>query len=211
MSKVLNDEALDQLFRAARTHNAWLDKPVSDDTLRQVYDLMKWGPTSANSCPARFVFLRSQQAKERLRPALAPGNVEKTMKAPVAVIVAYDLLFYEKLPRLFPHSPAMRNLFAGNPQLVEVTAMRNSSLQGAYLMLAARATGLDCGPMSGFDNARVDEEFFGAGKECEGCDQEYFPAGHVKSNFLCNLGYGDRSKLFPRAPRLAFSEACTLL
>ncbi len=211
MSKVLNDEALDQLFRAARTHNAWLDKPVSDDTLRQVYDLMKWGPTSANSCPARFVFLRSQQAKERLRPALAPGNVEKTMKAPVTVIVAYDLLFYEKLPRLFPHSPAMRNLFAGNPQLVEVTAMRNSSLQGAYLMLAARGTGLDCGPMSGFDNARVDEEFFGAGKECEGCDQEYFPAGHVKSNFLCNLGYGDRSKLFPRAPRLAFSEACTLL
>ena len=211
MSKVLNDEALDQLFRAARTHNAWLDKPVSDDTLRQVYDLMKWGPTSANSCPARFVFLRSQQAKERLRPALAPGNVEKTMKAPVTVIVAYDLLFYEKLPRLFPHSPAMRNLFVGNPQLVEVTAMRNSSLQGAYLMLAARATGLDCGPMSGFDNARVDEEFFGAGKECEGCDQEYFPAGHVKSNFLCNLGYGDRSKLFPRAPRLAFSEACTLL
>ena len=210
MSKVLNDEALDQLFRAARTHNAWLDKPVSDDTLRQVYDVMKWGPTSANSCPARFVFLRSQQAKERLRPALAPGNVEKTMKAPVTVIVAYDLLFYEKLPRLFPHSPAMRNLFAGNPQLVEVTAMRNSSLQGAYLMLAARATGLDCGPMSGFDNARVDEEFFGAGKECEGCDQEYFPAGHVKSNFLCNLGYGDRSKLFPRAPRLAFNEACTL-
>ena len=211
MSKVLNDEALDQLFRAARTHNAWLDKPVSDDTLRQVYDLMKWGPTSANSCPARFVFLRSQQAKERLRPSLAPGNVEKTMTAPVTAIIAYDLLFYEKLPRLFPHSPAMRNLFAGNPQLVEVTAMRNSSLQGAYLMLAARATGLDCGPMSGFDNARVDEEFFGAGKECEGCDQEYFPAGHVKSNFLCNLGYGDRSKLFPRAPRLAFSEACTLL
>ena len=211
MSKVLNDEALDQLFRAASTHNAWLDKPVSDDTLRQVYDLMKWGPTSANSCPARFVFVRSQQAKERLRPALAPGNVEKTMKAPVTVIVAYDLLFYEKLPRLFPHSPAMRNLFAGNPQLVEATAMRNSSLQGAYLMLAARGTGLDCGPMSGFDNARVDEEFFGAGKECEGCDQEYFPAGHVKSNFLCNLGYGDRSKLFPRAPRLAFSEACTLL
>ena len=211
MSKVLNDEALDQLFRAARTHNAWLDKPVGDDTLRQVYDLMKWGPTSANSCPARFVFLRSRQAKERLRPALAPGNVEKTMKAPVTVIVAYDLLFYEKLPRLFPHSPAMRNLFAGNPQLVEVTAMRNSSLQGAYLMLAARATGLDCGPMSGFDNARVDEEFFGAGKECEGCDQEYFPAGHVKSNFLCNLGYGDRSKLYPRAPRLEFNEACTLL
>ncbi len=211
MSKALSDEALDQLFREARTYNAWLDKPVTDDTLRQVYDLMKWGPTSANSCPARFVFLRSRQAKDRLRPALAPGNVEKTMTAPVTAIVAYDLLFYEKLPRLFPHSPAMRNLFAGNPQLVEVTAKRNSSLQGAYLMLAARAMGLDCGPMSGFDNAKVDEEFFGAGKECDGCDQEFFPAGHVKSNFLCNVGYGDRSKLAPRAPRLAFNEACTLL
>jgi len=211
MSKTLSDEALDQLFREARTYNAWLDKPVTDDTLRQVYDLMKWGPTSANSCPARFVFLRSRQAKDRLRPALAPGNVEKTMTAPVTAIVAYDLLFYEKLPRLFPHSPAMRNLFAGNPQLVEVTAKRNSSLQGAYLMLAARAMGLDCGPMSGFDNAKVDEEFFGAGKECDGCDQEFFPAGHVKSNFLCNVGYGDRSKLAPRAPRLAFNEACTLL
>ena len=211
MSKALSDEALDQLFREARTYTAWLDKPVTDDTLRQVYDVMKWGPTSANSCPARFVFLRSRQAKDRLRPALAPGNVEKTMTAPVTAIVAYDLLFYEKLPRLFPHSPAMRNLFAGNPQLVEVTAKRNSSLQGAYLMLAARAMGLDCGPMSGFDNAKVDEEFFGAGKECDGCDQEFFPAGHVKSNFLCNLGYGDRSKLAPRAPRLAFNEACTLL
>src|SRR6266511_3438438 len=122
MSKILSDEALDQLFREARTYSAWLDKPVTDDILRQVYDVMKWGPTSANSCPARFVFLRSQQAKERLRPALAPGNVEKTMTAPVTAIVAYDLLFYEKLPRLFPHSPAMRNLFAGNPQLVEVTA-----------------------------------------------------------------------------------------
>src|SRR5436309_15854915 len=129
MSKVLSDEALDQLFRAARTHNAWLDKPVSDDTLRQVYDLMKWGPTSANSCPARFVVLRSQQAKERLRPALAPGNAEKTTKAPVTVTVAYALLFYEKLPMLRPHSPSMRNLFAANPQPVEVTAMRNSSLQ----------------------------------------------------------------------------------
>jgi 3-hydroxypropanoate dehydrogenase len=172
---------------------------------------MKWGPTSANSCPARFVFLRSQEAKERLRPTLAPGNVEKTMTAPVTVIVAYDLKFYEKLPKLFPHSPAMRDLFAANPQLVEVTARRNSSLQGAYLMLAARAVGLDCGPMSGFDNAKVDEEFFSAGRECEGCEQEYFPEGHVKSNFLCNLGYGDASKLLPRSPRLAFGEACSLL
>lgn len=133
------------------------------------------------------------------------------MTAPVTVIIAYDLLFYEKLPKLFPHAPAMRDLFAANPQLVETTAKRNSSLQGAYLMLAARAVGLDCGPMSGFDNAKVDEEFFGAGEECEGCEQEFFPAGHVKSNFLCNLGYGDRSKLFPRSPRLDFSDACTLL
>jgi 3-hydroxypropanoate dehydrogenase len=211
MAKVLSDEVLDQLFREARSFNGWLDKPVGDEMLRQMYDVMKWGPTSANACPARFLFLRSQQSRERLRPALAPGNVEKTMTAPVTVIIAYDLLFYEKLPKLFPHSPAMRSLFAENPQLIEATAKRNSSLQGAYLMLAARAIGLDCGPMSGFDNARVDEEFFGAGEECEGCEQEFFPSGHVKSNFLCSLGYGDRSTLFPRSPRLGFEEACTLL
>jgi 3-hydroxypropanoate dehydrogenase len=172
---------------------------------------MKWGPTSANGSPGRFVFLRSREAKERLRPSLAPTNVEKTMAAPVNVIIAYDLLFYEKLPKLFPHSPAIRSLFAQNPQLVEVTAKRNSSLQGAYLIVAARALGLDCGPMSGFDNAKLDEEFFGLGTECEGCEQEFFPAGHVKSNFLCNLGYGDVSKLFPRSPRLEFSEACSIL
>jgi 3-hydroxypropanoate dehydrogenase len=207
----LDDQALDLLFRQARTHTAWLDTPVSDDLLRQLYEVMKWGPTSANSCPARFLFLRSKKAKQRLLPALAPGNVDKTMTAPVTVIVAYDLTFYEKLPTLFPHSPGMRKLFAENPQLVEVTAKRNSSLQGAYLLMAARALGLDCGPMSGFDHAKVDDEFFGAGKECEGCEQEFFPAGHVKSNFLCNLGYGDRSKLAPRSPRLAFSEACTVL
>ena len=211
MTNGLGDAALDQIFREARTHSAWLDKPVADETLRRLYDLLKWGPTSANGSPARFVFLRSPEAKERLRPALAPGNVEKTMTAPVTVIVAYDLLFYEKLPKLFPHSPAMRGLFAANPQLVEETARRNSSLQGAYLMIAARALGLDCGPMSGFDNARLDEEFFGAGQGCEGCEQEFFPAGHVKSNFLCNLGYGDRSRLHPRALRLGFNEACTLL
>jgi len=211
MKSILQDEALDQIFREARTHTAWLDKPVSDETLRQLYELMKWGPTSANGSPARFVFVRTQEAKERLRPALAPGNVDKTMAAPVTVIIAYDLRFFEKLPKLFPHSPGMRDLFARNPQLVEETARRNSSLQGAYLIIAARALGLDCGPMSGFDNAKVDETFFGAGKECEGCEQEFFPSGHVKSNFLCNLGYGDESKLFPRAPRLAFNEACTLL
>ena len=210
MKNALADEALNQLFWEARTYSGWLDKPVTDDLLRRIYDLMKWGPTSANGNPARFVFLRSREAKERLRPFLAPGNVEKTMNAPVTIIVAYDLLFYEKLPKLFPQNPGMRNLFAGNPQLVEVTAKRNSSLQGAYLMVAARALGLDCGPMSGFDNARLDEEFFGASKECGGCEQEFFPAGHVKSNFLCNLGYGDTSKLYPRAPRLEFNEACTV-
>src|ERR1051325_10511257 len=208
MTEKLSDTALDQLFREARTHAAWLDKPISDETLRQVYDLAKWAPTSANGSPARFVFIRTPQGKERLKPALSPGNLEKTMTAPVTVIIAYDLLFFEKLPKLFPHSPAMRDLFAANPQLVEVTAKRNSSLQGAYLIMAARALGLDCGPMSGFDNAKIDEEFFGAGQECEGCEQEFFPAGHVKSNFLCNLGYGDPAKLFPRAPRLEFNEAC---
>lgn len=211
MSNALSEEGLDLLFRKARTHNAWLEKPVTDDTIRRLYDIMKWGPTSANSSPARFVFLRSQQAKERLRPALAPGNVDKTMSAPVTVIIAYDLTFYEKMTKLWPHNPAMGQAFAQNPQLVEVTARRNSSLQGAYLMLAARALGLDCGPMSGFDNAKVDEEFFGAGKEREGVQQEFLPEGCIKSNFLCNLGYGDPSGLYPRGPRLDFVEACKLL
>jgi 3-hydroxypropanoate dehydrogenase len=208
---MLSDECLDALFRNARTYSSWLDRPVGDDTLRAIYDLLKWAPTAANANPARFVFVRTQQAKERLRPSLAPGNVDKTMTAPVTVIVAYDLKFYEKLPKLFPHAPNMRDLYADNPQLVEVTARRNSSLQGAYFILAARAVGLDCGPMSGFDNAKLDEEFFAAGKECEGCDQEFFPEGHVRSNFLINLGYGDPAKLFPRLPRLDFAEACSLL
>ena len=211
MNQLLDDRAVDQIFRTARTFNGWLDKPVTEETLRQIYDLLKWGPTSANASPARFVFVRSPEAKERLRPTLSPGNVDKTMAAPVTVIVAYDLLFFEKLPKLFPHNPKMRDLFASNPQLVETTAKRNSSLQGAYLIIAARALGLDCGPMSGFDNAKLDEEFFGAGKECEGCEQEFFPSGHVKSNFLCNLGYGDPATLFPRGPRLEFGEACSML
>jgi 3-hydroxypropanoate dehydrogenase len=193
---ILSDTALDVIFRNARTHNAWLDRPVDDDTLRALYDLLKWGPTSANASPARFVFLRSRQAKERLRPALSPGNVDKTMAAPVTVIVGHDLRFYEHLPRLFPHADA-RSWFAGNDELIRTTAFRNGSLQGAYLIVAARALGLDCGPMSGFDNARVDAEFF--------------PDGTVKSNFLCNLGYGDPAKLFPRSPRLPFEEACQLL
>ncbi len=211
MRNTLPDEALDQLFCQARTYSAWLDKPVSDDTLQRLYGLMKWGPTSANASPARFFFIRSREGKERLRPTLAPANVDKTMAAPVTVIVAYDLLFFEKLPKLFPHNAAMRELFAQNPQLVETTAKRNSSLDGAYLIVAARALGLDCGPMSGFDNENLDREFFAAGKEREGRDQEFFPAGHVKSNFLCNLGYGDAAKLHPRAPRLEFNEACSLL
>ena len=210
MNQVLGDEALDQLFRQARTHTAWLDKPVTDDTLRQLYELMKWPPTSANSNPARIVFVRSPEGKQRLLPALAPGNVQKVMTAPVTAIIAFDLKFYEKLPKLFPHNPGMRDLFARSPELIEMTARRNSSLQGAYLMLAARAQGLDCGPLSGFDNAKVDDEFFGAGKPCAGCEEEFFLEAHVKSNFLCNLGYGDPSKLFPRSPRLSFEEACSL-
>ena len=211
MGQVINDQALDTLFREARTYSRWLPRPVTDETLRNLYDLLKWGPTSANASPARFAFLRSREAKERLRPALAPLNVEKTMAAPVTVIVAYDMKFYEQLPTLFPHNPGMAKLFETNPDLVEATARRNSSLQGAYLIMAARALGLDCGPMSGFDQTKVDEEFFAAGRPCFGCDQEFFPEGHVKSNFLCNLGYGDPSTLFPRLPRLPFNEARSLL
>jgi 3-hydroxypropanoate dehydrogenase len=211
MHHSLGDEALDQIFRQARTHTAWLDKPVSDDTLRQIHDLMKWGPTSANTSPARFLFLRTPEAKQKLLPALAPGNVEKTMKAPVTAIIGYDLRFYDKLPELFPHSPKMRDLFANNSELAELTAKRNSSLQGAYLIIAARALGLDCGPMSGFDNSKVDHAFFGAGREEHGCDQEFFPTTHVRSNFLCNIGYGDPAKVLPRNPRLGFDEACVLL
>ena len=197
MSHQLDDEALDIVFRKARTHIFWLDKPVSDDLLRQVYDLMKWGPTSANCSPGRILFLRTPEAKERLRPALSPNNTDKTMKAPVTAIIAHDLKFYENLPRLFPNNPAAREWFSGSPPLAEVTAFRNGTLQGGYFILAARALGLDCGPMSGFDNAKVDAEFF-AGSS-------------VKSNFLCNVGYGDATKLFPRNPRLEFDEACKLL
>src|SRR5271166_2560198 len=211
MHSPLSYEALDQIFRQARTHTAWLDKPVSDDTLQQLYDLMKWGPTSGNGFPARILFLRTPEAKQKLLPALSPGNVEKTMKAPVTAIIGYDLRFHDHLPELFPQNPNMRDLFENSPDLAEVTAKRNSSLQGAYLIIAARALGLDCGPMSGFDNAKVDHEFFGAGREEQGCDQEFFPTTHVRSDFLCNLGYGDPVKLAPRNPRLDFEEACVLL
>jgi len=211
MGEAINDQGLDTLFRAARSYAKWLPRPVPDDTLRSLYDVLKWGPTSANASPARFAFLRSKEAKERLRPALAPLNVDKTMTAPVTVIVGYDMKFYEHLPTLFPHKPAMAKMFETSPDLIEATAKRNSSLQGAYLIMAASALGLDCGPMSGFDQAKVDEEFFAAGRPCFGCEQEFFPEGHVKSNFLCNLGYGDPTTVFPRLPRLPFNEACSLL
>ena len=211
MGHPVDDTAMDILFRGARTYSKWQSRPVTDEMLGNVYELLKWAPTSANAAPARFAFLRSKEAKERLRPALAPGNVEKTMTAPVTVIVAYDMKFYDQLPRLFPQSPGTKQMFENNPQLVEVTAQRNSTLQGAYLILAARALGLDCGPMSGFDHVKVDEEFFAAGKPCFGCDQEFFSEGHVKTNFLCNLGYGDPDSLRPRLPRLTFTEACSLL
>jgi 3-hydroxypropanoate dehydrogenase len=207
----VEEETLDQLFRQARTHSAWLDRPVSDEILRQLYDLMKWGPTSVNCCPARILFLRTPEAKERLRPALSPGNVDKTMTAPVPAIVAYDERFYEKLPELFPHNPGTRDLFAGSPELAETTAFRNGTLQGGYFILAARCLGLDCGPMSGFDNAKVDAKFFTFAARAEETATEIPTTCRVKSNFLCNLGYGDSSQLHPRDPRLAFEEACYLL
>ena len=192
----ISSNAIDQLFREARTHSAWLPDPVPVELLREVYELARLGPTSANSSPARFEFLTTREAKERLRPALAPLNVEKTISAPVTVIVAWDTEFHEQLPKLFPHAD-MRSYFVGNKPLIEETAFRNGSLQGAYFMLAARALGLDCGPMSGFDAGKVNAEFF--------------PDGKWKANFLCNLGFGDPSKLFPRNPRLEFDEACIVL
>lgn len=192
---MLDDRALDLLFREARTHNGWRDKPVSEDTLRAVWDLAKMGPTSANCSPARIVFVMSPEAKAKLRPALQAGNVDKTMAAPATAIIGYDMLFYDKLPELFPHTDA-RAWFVGNDDLIATTAFRNGTLQGAYLILAARALGLDCGPMSGFDNAKVDAAFF-AGTP-------------IKSNFLCNLGYGDPAKLHPRNKRLTFDDACRL-
>jgi len=208
----LSDRDFNVLFRKARTHSAWLDRPVEDDLLHQLYELMKWGPTSANCCPVRILFLRTPQAKERLRPALQPANVDKTMQAPVTAIIAYDSKFYELLPRLFPAMPTMKDMFVKSPELAASTAMRNGSLQGAYLMIAARSLGLDCGPMSGFDNAKVDQEFFSAAAPgSDAADGSWIAAGSVKSNFLCNLGYGDASKLHPRGPRLEFDEACELL
>jgi 3-hydroxypropanoate dehydrogenase len=196
MSNVSSD-GLDIIFRNARTHTAWLDKSVEDSLLKQVYDLAKMGPTSANMCPMRIAFVKSKEAKEKLKPALDAGNVDKTMKAPVTAIIAMDIHFFEQLPKLFPFADA-KAWFKDLPDnVLEYMALRNSSLQGAYFMLAARSLGLDCGPMSGFDNAKVDAAFFAGTK--------------AKSNFLCNLGYGDASALHPRAPRLTFDEACKVV
>lgn len=211
MNDRLNEEGVNLLFRRARTYSHWLDKPVSNETLRALYDLMKWAPTSANTNPGRILFLRTPEAKKRLLPALASGNVEKTMTAPVTAIIAYDLHFYEHLPKLFPHNPAYRDMFANAIELTEITAKRNSSLQGAYFILAARALGLDCGPMSGFDNAKVDDEFFGTGQELAPNEQEFFTADGTRSNFLCNIGYADHTKVHPRNPRLNFDEVCKIL
>ncbi|MDO9283273.1 MAG: malonic semialdehyde reductase [Aquabacterium sp.] len=185
-----------QLFTEARTQNGYLDQPVADDTLRALYDLVKFGPTAANTCPARFKFVRTAEAKARLLACVSPGNVAKIEQAPVTVIVGMDLAFYELLPKLFPHVDA-RPWFAGKPAVIQESAFRNSSLQGGYLIIAARALGLDCGPMSGFDPAKVDAAFW-AGTE-------------VKTNFLCTLGHGDPAKVFARSPRLDFDEACALV
>ena len=193
---ILPDDGLDLIFREARTQNAWTDQPVGEVLLEAVYDLAKWGPTSANCSPMRLIFVVGKEAKERLRPCLIPGNVDKTMAAPATAIVAYDTRFHEHLPTLFPHTDA-KSWFDGNAPLIEETAFRNSSLQGAYLIIAARALGLDCGPMSGFDAAKLNAEFF--------------PDGRFKANFLCNIGHGDGDGLFPRSPRFTFDDVCQIL
>ncbi len=192
----IDSTALEQLFLKARTHNAWTDRAIEPELLNQLYDLVKMAPTSANCSPARFVFVQSKAAKEKLKPALSAGNLDKTMAAPVTVIVAHDPKFYDKLPYLFPHTDA-RSWFTGSTEVADTTAFRNGTLQVAYLILAARALGLDTGPMSGFDQAKVDETFFK--------DTGW------RSNVLVNLGYGDASALFARSPRLPFDEACQVL
>lgn len=194
--KSLDDQSLDILFRAARTYYAWQDRPVEDDLLKRVYDIAKMGPTSANCCPMRVVFVKTAQAKERLKPALSPGNVEKTMTAPVTAIFGIDYDFYEHMPFLFPHADG-KAMFEGNQDLINSTAQRNATLQAAYFMLAARSLGLDCGPMQGYDSDQVAKEFF--------------PNTNIKPNFLCNLGYGDGAKLYPRSPRFDFDTVCKVI
>ena len=191
---MLDDAALDLIFRKARTHNAWRDRPVTDDDIRRIYELMKWGPTSANMCPARFVFVRSREAKEKLAPALSSGNLEKTMAAPATAVIGYDVRFFERMDYLFPHNPAMADIFRGDPAAAEDAGFRNGTLQGAYFMIAARALGFDIGAMSGFDKDKATAAFF-AGTS-------------VKANFLCNIGHGDESVLFERHPRFDFDGAC---
>jgi 3-hydroxypropanoate dehydrogenase len=197
MTEALNDAALKQLFLDARTTNKFQPRPVSDETLRELVDLLKWGPTALNAQPGRFLFVKGAEAKEKLKPTLMGGNVDKTMAAPVTVIVAYDSRFHEHLPSQFPAMPNASDMFTGNPEHARETAFRNSSLQGAYLILAARALGLDAGPMSGFDNAAVDKAFFADGR--------------WKSNFLVNLGYGDPSGNWPRGPRLPFDVSAQVV
>ncbi len=197
MASPLDQNALDQLFLAARSHNAWQSRPVPDELLQRLYNTLRMGPTSANCCPARILFVKSREAKEKLTPALADGNRAKSMAAPVTAIIAYDMKFYEKMEQLFPHVPGVRGWFDKDEQTAFTAAFRNGTLQGAYLIMAARALGLDCGPMSGFDNAMVDQLFF-AGTA-------------VKSNFICNLGYGEPSGVHPRSPRLEFDQACSIV
>lgn len=192
---MLNDVGLDAMFLNARTHRTWLEKPISDQQLHQIYELMKWGPTSANCCPARIVFVKSPDAKETLLACMSAGNVGKTRAAPVTAIIGMDMEFYEKLPVLHPHEDA-RSWFVGDQEAINETALRNSSLQGGYLIMAARALGLDCGPMSGFDADKI--------------NQAFFANTTVRANFVCNLGYGNWEKLHPRLPRLAFDDACRI-
>lgn len=196
MRDTLNEAGLDLMFRKARTQNSWHPKKVADEVLRAVYDLMKMGPTSANCSPARFIFVTTPEGKEKLKPTLSSGNLEKTMAAPVTAIIGYDTKFYDLLPELFPHANA-KPWFTSSPAFAEETAFRNSSLQGAYLMMAARSLGLDCGPMSGFNVDKV--------------NQTFWPEGQVKVNFMCNIGYGDDAKVFDRSPRLAFECVCQIV
>ena len=197
MAQILSDGGLDLIFRTARSYNRWQDKTVSDVSLEAIYDLARWGPTSANCCPARFVFLRTEAAKQRLKPHLMEANVDKVMTSPVTVIIGYDTQFYDRIPELFPHNPGARDWFAGNDTLAEETAFRNGTLQGAYLIIAARALGFDCGPMSGFDS--------------QGVNREFFPDGRIRANFICAIGNGSQELLFDRSPRLSFDDACTVL